>query len=77
MAQKTLRQGVGPFTALNLTGGNPITNHGLEEMRDTHIQWFRSPKALQEATENGSMWETAKRGGDVGNSVKSDLYPNT
>tara|TARA_B100000959_G_scaffold137333_1_gene144381 strand:+ start:3461 stop:5467 length:2007 start_codon:yes stop_codon:yes gene_type:complete len=61
MAQKTLRQGVGPFTALNLTGGNPITNHGLEEMRDTHIQWFRSPKKLQEITESGEMWNTAKR----------------
>ncbi len=65
MAQKTLRQGVGPFTALNLTGGNPITNHGLEEMRDTHIDWFRSPKTLQEATENGTMWDTAKRGEQV------------
>lgn len=65
MAQKTLRQGVGPFTALNLTGGNPITNHGLEEMRETHISWFRSPKALQEITESGGMWETAKRGEEV------------
>ncbi|MCP4457074.1 MAG: 3-hydroxyacyl-CoA dehydrogenase/enoyl-CoA hydratase family protein [Cytophagales bacterium] len=65
MAQKTLRQGVGPFTALNLTGGNPITNHGLEEMRDTHISWFRSPKTLQEATEKGIMWSTAKRGEEV------------
>ncbi len=65
MAQKTLHQGVGPFTALNLTGGNPITNHGLEEMRETHIPWFRSPKALQEATANGTMWDTAKRGEEV------------
>lgn len=65
MAQKTLKQGVGPFTALNLTGGNPITNHGLEEMRETHIQWFRSPKALQEATANGTNWDTAKRGEEV------------
>jgi len=65
MAQKTLRQGVGPFTALNLTGGNPITNHGLEEMRNTHIPWFRSPKTLREATESGSKWETAKRGEQV------------
>jgi enoyl-CoA hydratase / 3-hydroxyacyl-CoA dehydrogenase len=61
IAKKTLRQGVGPFTALNLTGGNPITNHGLEEMRDTHIDWFRSPKTLQEMTESGGMWDTAKR----------------
>lgn len=65
MAQKTLKQGVGPFTALNLTGGNPITDHGLEEMRATHIDWFRSPKILQEATANGSMWDTAKRGEKV------------
>jgi enoyl-CoA hydratase/3-hydroxyacyl-CoA dehydrogenase len=65
MAQKTLRQGVGPFTALNLTGGNPITNHGLEEMRETHIQWFRSPKALQEAVAHGTKWDTAKRGEQV------------
>ncbi len=65
MAQKTLRQGVGPFTALNLTGGNPITNHGLEEMRETHIQWFRSPKALQEMDASGGMWPTAKRGEKV------------
>ena len=65
MAQKTLHQGVGPFTALNLTGGNPITNHGLEKMRETHIQWFRSPKTLQEATENRIRWDTAKRGEQV------------
>ncbi|MCP4458311.1 MAG: hypothetical protein GY816_09865, partial [Cytophagales bacterium] len=65
MAQKTLHQGVGPFTALNLTGGNPITNHGLEEMRESHIQWFRSPVTLQEATANRTMWETAKRGEEV------------
>ncbi|RLD22555.1 MAG: hypothetical protein DRI69_00805 [Bacteroidetes bacterium] len=65
MAQNTLRQGVGPFTALNLTGGNPITNHGLEEMRESHIKWFRSPKTLQEATAAGTKWDTAKRGEEV------------
>jgi len=65
IARKTLRQGVGPFTALNLTGGNPITNHGLEEMRDTHIDWFRSPETLQKMTESGEMWDTAKRGEKV------------
>lgn len=65
IAQTTLKQGVGPFTALNLTGGNPITNHGLEEMRETHIAWFRSPKTLQEATANKTLWDTAKRGEEV------------
>ncbi|MCF8256586.1 MAG: 3-hydroxyacyl-CoA dehydrogenase/enoyl-CoA hydratase family protein [Flavobacteriales bacterium] len=62
VAQKTLKQGVGPFTALNLTGGNPITDHGLEEMRKTHIAWFRSPKALQEMVAQKGKWDTAKRG---------------
>lgn len=65
IAQTTLKQGVGPFTALNLTGGNPITNHGLEEMRETHIAWFRSPKTLQEATANKTLWDTAKRGEEI------------
>lgn len=65
IAQTTLKQGVGPFTALNLTGGNPITNHGLEEMRETHIAWFRSPKTLQEATANKTLWDAAKRGEEV------------
>ncbi|MCB0480046.1 MAG: 3-hydroxyacyl-CoA dehydrogenase/enoyl-CoA hydratase family protein [Flavobacteriales bacterium] len=65
IARKTLHQGVGPFTALNLTGGNPITNHGLEEMRETHIQWFRSPKLLQQAVANRTAWDTAKRGEEV------------
>jgi enoyl-CoA hydratase / 3-hydroxyacyl-CoA dehydrogenase len=65
IAQSSLGQGVGPFTALNLTGGNPITNHGLEEMRATHIRWFRSPESLKEATKKGIMWATAKRGEEV------------
>ena len=65
MAQRTLHQGVGPFTALNLTGGNPITNHGLEEMRETHIQWFRSHKNLAgndcKAAQSGILQKEAKR----------------
>ncbi len=74
MAQKTLRQGVGPFTALNLTGGNPITNHGLEEMRETHISWFKSPKVLQDAVANNTKWDTAKRDEQVDvNPVKAEV----
>ena len=74
IAQKCLRQGVGPFTALNLTGGNPITNHGLEEMRKTHIPWFRSPDALKQICEKGLPWETAKRDEVVEvDPIKTDL----
>ena len=31
-ARRALGLGVGPFTAMNLTGGNPITNHALDVM---------------------------------------------
>ena len=32
IASRALGMGVGPFTAHNLAGGNPITRHGLSEM---------------------------------------------
>ncbi len=57
----TLGLGVGPFTALNLTGGNPITNHGLDEMGEKLMPWFRSPDALQKAVADGTPWPTAGR----------------
>ena len=56
---------MGPFTALTLTGGNPITNHGLDEMTDKLMSWFGSPKALQNAVQNNISWEIAKRGEKV------------
>jgi enoyl-CoA hydratase/3-hydroxyacyl-CoA dehydrogenase len=65
VAQKSLGLGVGPFTALTLTGGNPITNHGLDEMNHELIPWFKSPKLLQDAVENNTSWDIAKRGEKV------------
>ncbi len=65
VAQKTLGLGVGPFTALTLTGGNPITNHGLDEMNHELMAWFKSPKLLQDAVENNTPWDIAKRGEKV------------
>ena len=65
MTQKALRQGVGPFTAMNLTGGNPLTAHGLDEYTTEINSWFRTPQILKDAVENGSHWETAGRGEKV------------
>jgi enoyl-CoA hydratase/3-hydroxyacyl-CoA dehydrogenase len=70
VAMDTLGLGVGPFTALNLTGGNPITDHGLNEMHIKLMPWFQSPKALAERVENQQPWETAARGEDV------DVHPD-
>ena len=62
IAQKALRMGVGPFTAHNLAGGNPITQHGLNEMHSKIMPWYRSPKILDEQVKSGKPWETPGKG---------------
>ncbi|MBI5500232.1 MAG: 3-hydroxyacyl-CoA dehydrogenase/enoyl-CoA hydratase family protein [Deltaproteobacteria bacterium] len=64
-ARKALGLGVGPFTAMNLTGGNPITNHGLEIEGQKIMPWYRSPKSLQERVKTGVAWEVAGKGETV------------
>lgn len=61
-AIKALGLGVGPFTALNLTGGNPITAHGLEELRKQLMPWFSTPNSLYQKLINNQPWETLQRG---------------
>ena len=41
--RKALGMTVGSFTAMNLTGGNPITNVGLGHYTKKINAWFRSP----------------------------------
>ena len=64
-AMKALGQGVGPFTALNLTGGNPITAHGLDEMGKLVMPWFKTPAALHEKNQKKENWVIAQRGEKV------------
>ncbi len=64
-AVKALGLGVGPFTALNLTGGNPITAHGLDEMGKLLMPWFKTPLALHEKTQKKEGWNIAQRGEKV------------
>lgn len=61
VAQRRLGLGVGPFTAMNLTGGNPITAHGLDEMHERVHPWFRTPSLMHEALERGAAWQVAGR----------------
>ncbi|MHB8261005.1 MAG: 3-hydroxyacyl-CoA dehydrogenase/enoyl-CoA hydratase family protein [Bacteroidia bacterium] len=61
-AVKALGLGIGPLTALNLTGGNPITAHGLDEMGKLVMPWFKTPKVLHEKTQKKEAWNTAQRG---------------
>lgn len=60
-ARRALGLGVGPFTAMNLTGGNPITDHALGEMGTRFGAWWRSPALLRDAMESGIAWEVAGR----------------
>jgi enoyl-CoA hydratase / 3-hydroxyacyl-CoA dehydrogenase len=64
-AVKALGLGVGPFTALNLTGGNPITAHGLDEMGKLLLPWFKTPDTLHEKNKLNAAWNTALRGETV------------
>ena len=59
---KTLKMGVGPFTAHNLAGGNPITQHGLNEMNAKIMPWYKSPKLLDDQVKAGKPWETPGKG---------------
>ncbi len=59
MVQKALGQGVGPFTAMNLTGGNPITQHGAAEMKKKIMPWFHSPRILNDQVRTGKPWSTS------------------
>jgi enoyl-CoA hydratase/3-hydroxyacyl-CoA dehydrogenase len=65
IVQKALGMGVGPFTAHNLAGGNPLTQHGLMGMTSTIMPWYRSPKILDELVKSGKPWETAGKGETV------------
>jgi enoyl-CoA hydratase/3-hydroxyacyl-CoA dehydrogenase len=57
VARKVLGLGIGPFTAMNLTGGNPITSHGLDESHHRVNSWFEAPAILKEAMASGEAWD--------------------
>ena len=68
-ARRVLRLGIGPFTAMNLTGGNPITYEGFGEMHERLHPWFRVPRLLEEAMAEGGAtgrtWDVPARGEGV------------
>ena len=70
-ARHALGMQVGPFTAMNLTGGNPITAHGLDLMAtrfatvEWPTPWYRAPQLLTEllVTQGpGGKWLVCGRG---------------
>lgn len=65
VATKALGLTVGPFTAMNLTGGNPITNIGLDNYTSLIHSWYRSPQSLKDVVAAGRPWEVPGRGETV------------
>jgi len=65
IVQKTLGMGAGPCTVHNLSGGNPLTQHGLNQYTSIIMPWFRSPKILDDQVKSDKPWDTAARGEKV------------
>jgi enoyl-CoA hydratase / 3-hydroxyacyl-CoA dehydrogenase len=65
LGRKALGLTVGSFTAMNLTGGNPLTDHGLEMEGQKLNPWFHSPKLMKDALASGQPWDVPARGEKV------------
>jgi len=61
VAREALGLGIGPFTAMNLTGGNPITAVGLDHYTTKINAWFRTPQSLKDAVASKTAWEMPAR----------------
>ncbi len=65
IARKALGMTIGSFTAMNLTGGNPITAVGLDNYTDKINTWFRTPDSLKERVTSGERWDVPGRGESI------------
>ena len=63
---------VGPFTAMNLTGGNPITAVGLDNYQEKIHSWYRTPEILRRAVADETPWDVPARGEKV--EVAEDIF---
>ena len=61
VATRALGQTVGPFTAMNLTGGNPITAVGLDQYTTKIMPWFKTPQIMKDALAAGTPWDVPAR----------------
>lgn len=62
---RALGMTVGSFTAMNLTGGNPISAVGLGNYASKIHSWFRTPASLADKVAKNEPWDTPKRGETV------------
>ncbi len=62
IAARTLGLTVGPFTAMNLTNGNPITFPALSVYAEKVMPWYRPTRLMADAMQSGQAWDVPKRG---------------
>ena len=62
VCKKTFKMGIGSFTAMNLTGGNPITAVGLDNYTTKINSWYRTPQSLKDKVAAKANWDVAARG---------------
>lgn len=56
---------VGPFTAMNLTGGNPITHPALGVYAERVSPWFETTELLTRAVASKEAWDVPQRGEEI------------
>ncbi|MHC4816934.1 MAG: enoyl-CoA hydratase-related protein, partial [Planctomycetota bacterium] len=64
VVRRTLDQAVGPFTTMNLTGGDRTALAGLQHYHKI-FPWYRPSRLLEEQMESGQRWDGARRGESV------------
>ena len=62
IGSKALGMTVGSFTAMNLTGGNPITAVGLDNYTTKINRWFGTPQILKDKLAKHENWDVPARG---------------
>jgi enoyl-CoA hydratase/3-hydroxyacyl-CoA dehydrogenase len=62
----------GPFTVVNLAGGNLTTRESLAAYHEKIMPWFQPPAALDESAAAEIPWRTADRGDTV--SYSTQMY---
>ena len=65
VCKKTFKMGIGSFTAMNLTGGNPITAVGLDNYTSKINSWYRTPQSLKDKVAAKENWDVPARGEQV------------
>ncbi len=65
VATRCLGLGIGPFTAMNLTGGTPLTFQGLQGYHEKIMPWYGPPTSMTPQIESGEPWPTPRRGETV------------